>query len=142
MPQQQLEKLMTKILQQGDPKDLNTPNPVVSLEDFFEGNDDEGSIGCNLADHPGIDRFYDILMSIRNKKSVQNVLVRINEVLENERPFADVIYIITSSPIEEVQSWAEPLKPDEVNEGLYWDEKLAADMEIQPGMRIVHLWWD
>jgi hypothetical protein len=28
--------------------------PIVSLEDFFVGNDDPGSIGCNLLEHPGI----------------------------------------------------------------------------------------
>ena len=30
--------------------------PVVSIEEFFEGNDDLGSIGCNLYEHPGTDK--------------------------------------------------------------------------------------
>lgn len=28
--------------------------PILLLEDFFEGNTDEGSIGCNLLEHRGI----------------------------------------------------------------------------------------
>jgi len=34
------------------------PAAVVSLEDFFEGNQDEGSIGCNIIPYPGLDQFY------------------------------------------------------------------------------------
>ena len=50
--------------------------PVVTLEDFFEGNQDEASIGCNLVDHPGVDRFYETLRGIRDRADVQDVLVR------------------------------------------------------------------
>jgi hypothetical protein len=37
--------------------------PAVSLEEFFEGNDDRSSIGANLSDHdhPGIEGFFRIL---------------------------------------------------------------------------------
>ena len=41
-------KLIMKIKQQGDPNDPKEPDPIVSLEDFFEGNRDIGSIGCNI----------------------------------------------------------------------------------------------
>jgi hypothetical protein len=30
---------------------------LVSIDRFFDGNDDEGSIGCNLMKHPGVDTF-------------------------------------------------------------------------------------
>ena len=33
------------------------PRVLVTREEFFDGNDDEGSIGCNLNDHPGLDAF-------------------------------------------------------------------------------------
>ena len=38
-----------------------TPPPVVSLEDFFVGNEDYGSIGCNLTEHPGPQFFFERL---------------------------------------------------------------------------------
>ena len=47
-----VEKLKVKQTQVGQ-----NPGPTVSLEDFFEGNDDLGSIGCNLSAHPGVDVF-------------------------------------------------------------------------------------
>ena len=32
---------------------------------FFDGNDDEGPIGCNLTDYPGIDVFRSVWLGIR-----------------------------------------------------------------------------
>jgi hypothetical protein len=32
---------------------------LVTIDQFFDGNDDLGSIGCNLAPHPGLHVFRD-----------------------------------------------------------------------------------
>jgi len=135
------ERLIEKIRRQGDPDDRNTPNPVVSLEDFFEGNDDVGSIGCNLNDHPGIDFFYQTLKAVRARESVQDVLIRINTV-EDMWPFSDVVYIITSSSVAQVQDWLASLHPDEVGEGRFLEARLANDPVLLPGMNIIYAWWD
>ena len=37
---------------------------VVPIDRFFAGNDDLGSIGCNLDPHPGIDRFRQVLTGL------------------------------------------------------------------------------
>jgi hypothetical protein len=42
----------------------HTPLPLVSLEDFFIGNGDQYSIGCNLTEHPGLETFYKILKQL------------------------------------------------------------------------------
>lgn len=55
------EDLMEKIRQKGDPNDPNAVPILVTLEDFFEGNDDPGSIGCNLTPMLGPQAFYSIL---------------------------------------------------------------------------------
>jgi hypothetical protein len=77
-------KLLTKIFEQG----FRTPNrnhsyppPVVTLEDFFEGNPARGSIAPNLGDsHPGLEFFYEHLKNIRNREDVQEVLVNIYDL--------------------------------------------------------------
>ena len=38
---------------------LPSTMPVVPLEAFFDGNDELGSIGCNLGDHPGVHAFFE-----------------------------------------------------------------------------------
>ena len=43
----------------GSPSNCRTPTQVVGIDRFFDGNDDLGSIGCNLDPHPGIARFID-----------------------------------------------------------------------------------
>ena len=55
------------------------PRPLLSLEDFFLGNDDEYSIGGNLIPHPGMDVFYKTLKRIRAKYRVQDVLMEITD---------------------------------------------------------------
>lgn len=53
---------------------------VVSIERFFDGNDDADSIGCNLLDHPGIDIFRDALVGLLRRRDVQAVYARISEL--------------------------------------------------------------
>ncbi|MGD1097771.1 MAG: hypothetical protein ABSB35_38005 [Bryobacteraceae bacterium] len=75
--------LIRKIQAQGSPASGARP-PVVSLEDFFVGNLDHGSIGCNLRNSPGPEAFFGALRSIRGNESVQDVLVEVNEVIEGD----------------------------------------------------------
>lgn len=57
--------------------------PLVTLEEFFVGNDDDGSIGCNLQPILGPQFFYEKLRLIRLQSNVQDVLVEVNEVVEH-----------------------------------------------------------
>jgi hypothetical protein len=117
--------------------------PVVSLEAFFEGNDDPGSIGCNLPNHPGPHRFYELLAAIRARREVQDVLVGIYEIVEDDSswPFAETVYVLTSAAPEVVRQWAAELEPDEVEAGFPNGEPPGAPVLAQ-GMTPVRLWWD
>jgi hypothetical protein len=68
------------------------PEPwIASIDVFFDGNDDYGSIGCNLADHPGIDVFREVLLGILDRADVAAVYAQISEIDPGEEywPFAD-----------------------------------------------------
>jgi hypothetical protein len=116
----------------------------MSLEDFFTGNNDFGSIGCNLADHPGPQSFFRTLKEIRDRPTVQDVLVEINEVMEEDPqtwPFSDRVYILTSASREDVKDWVAKLEPDEVELG--WNNDLPANAPVlQKGMKAYAVWWD
>ena len=133
-------KLLEKIIELFDPYDVRQPNPVVSLEDFFTGNNDPRSIGAELIPHPGVNQFHRILLEIRSRDDVQDVLVRIEKV-DDLWPYSDVVYVITSAPIEEVKAWFIALRPSGVREGHYSEKRLAPDLDIEPGMRIVLAGW-
>jgi hypothetical protein len=49
--------LVNRIKAQGLPSP-HRPLPLVTLEEFFTGNDDYGSIGCNLSPPLGPQYFY------------------------------------------------------------------------------------
>lgn len=139
----QLAALIKKIEAQGDVTDATTPAPVVSLENFFEGNEDLGSIGCNLLEHPGIDHFYEVLRAARDRPEVQDVVVEISEVMEGqgEWPFSECIYLLTSASAAEVESWLATLEPDEIIEGWFRSQPPAGPVPAS-GMRVLSAWWD
>ncbi len=69
--------------------------PVVSVDLFFEGNNDPASIGPNLDPHPGIRTFERVLEEIRRRPEVSDVVVQIDEVIEGEWPYASAVYVTT-----------------------------------------------
>jgi hypothetical protein len=123
------------------------PRPVVSLESFFEGNDDCASLGGNLSEHPGPAGFYRMLSRIRALPEVQDVLVEVRLVDDGEWPFARGIYVLTSASVAQVTAWLAPLRPRHVREG--WStEGWSAEGAGPPGapllgdeMRVVGVWW-
>jgi hypothetical protein len=124
--------------------------PVVSLEDFFEGNVDRYSIATKLDDakHPGIPTIYKILKSIRGMAGVQDVFIEVQDTPypdepkdAEEWPTSNVLFIVTSAPLEAVQEWVRPLEPNLVHEG--WNvEKGVKTPSLETGMRPVRVWWD
>src|SRR5678815_6026954 len=85
----------------------NEPEPqIAEIETFFDGNDDLGSIGCNLMEHPGIDTFRDTLTGLLHRPDVQAVYVQISELDPGEDcwPFTDTILVVGAIPAEELRS--------------------------------------
>ena len=117
--------------------------PVVSVEDFFDGNDDPGSIGANLPRHPGLARFREVLTSIRERREVSELVIAIWEVDSSPDggwPYAEKVYLATAADDEAVEAWFEPLEPDEI-----WEvqvETLRPRPELEAGHRLLAVWWD
>lgn len=169
----QRDHIIASIKSQNEAIDGPT-KPVVSLEEFFDGNDDDGSIGCNLdepfcppsdtrgwlertlrprpavsipaptAPHPGPQGFYKILMTVRERADVQDVLVEIDDLDESPGgawPFSEVVYVLTRATVQEVEAWVAPLFPDEVRDG-YFGDKPSAAPDLLPGYQVYAAWWD
>jgi hypothetical protein len=79
---------------------------LVTLEEFFDGNDDPGSIWPNLANEPIPAEVFKVLKAIRSRKEVVDVRILVTQFdgVEDEWPFSDTVFVITSSTKEEVQS--------------------------------------
>lgn len=113
---------------------------LISLNEFFDGNDDEGSIGCNLSRHPGVPTFRSVLQRVAARMDVQNVLVQVNEVDPGfgAWPFSDVVYVVGDIEQEVLKQELAVLEPDEV-------EPMTKDLPAPfPGSatKIFFVWWD
>jgi hypothetical protein len=136
-------RLIERIEAYGMPH-FGDPLPLVTLEEFFSGNDDFGSIGCNLSPLLGPRLFYEKLKEIRARPNVKDVLVEINEVVPEDSetwPFSDRVYIFTDASPDEVSRWAATLRPDTIEEG-FANGKHRQAPDFEPGVRTYALWWD
>lgn len=117
--------------------------PVVSLEDFFEGNGDPNSIMCNVLDGPPIQEIYKRLCEIRDRPEVKNMLVQIYETMDDDPdcwPFAELVLVYTSAGKDDVRTWFEPLLADDI---LEFDDGLPPGApEAAKGVKVWGAWWD
>lgn len=116
---------------------------AVPLDLFFEGNDDPGSIGCNLCGpRPSIGEFYKALSAFRSRPEVQDVLVRISSADDEAyRPCSDTVCVISSIAEEEIASALNMLRFDDLVAGwMYGRPKSAPDPK--PGFIPYSLGWD
>src|SRR3954452_23976533 len=93
------------------------PEPqVVSITRFFDGNDDLGSIGCNLDPHPGIDRFREVLTGLLDRPDVRGVYARISELDPGEGcwPYTDIVLVAGTIPEDALRQAVSVLRPDEI----------------------------
>jgi hypothetical protein len=121
--------------------------PVVPLDLFFKGNDDPASIGPNLEPHPGVLTFERVLREIQNRPEVADVVLQVSEVMgEDEWPFVNAAYVITTASGKDLHEWAAPLEPDEYfgDEPTGWpDERPPPGAPAVPaGYAVVTLFWD
>jgi hypothetical protein len=115
----------------------------VSVEDFFEGNEDEGSIGANIFPNPpSLQEFYDILKEIKKAEKTENLLIRIADIDDTEWFYTDMVYISGNYTLAEIKKLFKRLKPDEVYEGMMYDDKPSNIPQINPGNKAYSVWWD
>lgn len=115
---------------------------LVTLEQFFEGNDDGGSIWCNLPTSPAPLCVYAKLKAIRERPDVEDVRIMVTQYDggDEEWPFSDTVFFITSGTPVDVQSWlGEDHAPDEI-----WidDFSRAEQISVPNGMVAIAAWWD
>jgi hypothetical protein len=119
------------------------PEPqIVDFEVFFDGNDDLGSIGCNLIEHPGIEAFRETFARLARRPDVKGVYAQIFELDPGEGcwPFTDTILVVGSISVEDVAAEISALEPDEVCKGEEFGlTDAVAKRFAEP---FVVAWWD
>jgi hypothetical protein len=126
--------------------------PLVTVDEFFDGNDDRHSIGANLDPHPGIPTFHRVLWEIEARPDVQSVLLVIHEwpyADDGEDaeiwPDSDTVLVLTSASRTDVQGWVAPLRPSDVIEEAWGNNGGVPLSDLPPladGMALLTVWWD
>lgn len=138
-----LQKITERIGRSGEVNDPEIPRPLLTLEEFFCGNNYAGSIGCNLIPTPEPQEFHELLRRIENRPDVAEVRVEITMFDDPEGwPFSDTVWIITSAKAERVAEWfPENWRPDDCWTG--WNEDRTYEpCMVPPGTLPVACWWD
>lgn len=119
------------------------PEPqIVSVERFFDGNDDLGSIGCNLTEHPGMDVFRDILTGILRRPGVEAVYAQISELDPGDGcwPFADTVFVVGKISADELRDAVATLQPDTVGDAE--DFGIPSQISERHSSPVFAIWWD
>jgi hypothetical protein len=133
-----------RLLDRFDPQDPDLPRPLVTLEEFFEGNFDEGSIGYNLTPPPSTREIYAFFRTIREKPEVLDIRIEIEPPEEpGAWPWSDTLWIITSANADEVKQWlGEPYHADELLTGFEREIRKLEKYPLPEGMNAIGVWWD
>jgi hypothetical protein len=134
------QRLLERI---GDINDFDRPRPLVTIEEFFDGNDDPASIGYNLPDPPMPAEFAELLSSIARRDDVTDVRIEVKDLeIEDGWPSSDSIWIFTTAPLETVKGWfPERLAPDDWRDVTALPDTVES-YEIPAGVRGVCAWYD
>src|SRR4029077_12172454 len=106
------ESLLHRI---GTQSEYEKGRALVTVSEFFDGNDDLGSIGCNLSEHPGVGHFKQVLNDIEARSDVEEVWMQIYDLEEGEWPFCENVLIVGAVPTSEVARLSESLEPSEIS---------------------------
>lgn len=138
MDEQRLANLLARV---GDLNDFSRPRPLVTIAEFFEGNDDDGSMGYNLC---GPEAIYAVALEIERRPDVHAVLVQVQD-WENEPgwPSSDMLHVITTADARTVRSWfPDDVAPDEWGVDENFGPPATEAYPIPPGYRSVFCFYD
>jgi hypothetical protein len=127
------DRLVTRLAAEPEPQ-------IVPIAEFLADNDDLGSIGCNLLDHPGLDAFREVFAALASRPDVTGIYAQIAELDPGEGcwPFADTVYVLATIPHAELLAAVAPLQPDEV--GPVPPDQLPLALATRGPVHL--LWWD
>ncbi|AVP96778.1 hypothetical protein C7S18_06000 [Ahniella affigens] len=122
--------------------------PIVSLDEFFLGNEEEDSIAPNQwgDGRPSIRVIYERFKAIEARPDVQGVYVSIHQDWPDAEGFeqwvpADSIHVYSSAPQHVADEWIEGLFADGISPGWPYGKHAAAP-EPMDGYHVYTVYWD
>lgn len=132
------EELLNKIKSAGFPD----KEVVLTLDQFFKGNNDIGSIGVNLyPDQPYPAVFYETFKRLIQSGQIESVYVRIADVDDIEWFFTDTVFLVGQISLDELRQRVADIHPTKIYKG--WMYGLPANLSDDfSDKQVYSLWWD
>lgn len=113
---------------------------LLTPDEFFKGNDDLGSIGTNLPDHPGLGCFRLIVENLERHPNVDSVWMQIYDWDEGDWPFSENVLVFGEILLSDVRRITADLLPSEIEE-MTMDWTPTRDPRLY-ARRYINIWWD
>jgi len=137
-----LENIIRRVNRNGEFYNEETPIPLLTLEEFFKGNDIIGSIGCNLDGEPHPSEFESVLEKIKQSPNVHEVYIQVTEMDDPDWPFSDTAWVVTTATEDDIAKCFPPeIAPDEVWEG-FIENQSYEEIDIPSNYKVLACWWD
>lgn len=126
----------------------NIKQPILlTVDEFFDGNNDEASIAPNLSEKLSMSKYYSILKNLADNPKTIVAFAEIKEVMlydgklnDNEWFYSDIIYFVGDLTKEEIKAATKSLMPDEVE---YDNEnRIKVLSKKYADKNVVYVWWD
>jgi hypothetical protein len=127
----------------------NIKQPILlTVDEFFDGNNDQASIAPNLEAKLPMTEYYKVLKSLSvNPKTIgafaeiKDVMIYDNGQLKDDEWFyTDIIYFVGDLTKEEIKEATNSLQPDEVEYDT--ENRITGLSEKYKGKKVVYVWWD
>jgi hypothetical protein len=132
------KELLNKIKSNGFPD----KEVALTLDEFFIGNNDTGSIGVNLYPaQPSPTTFYETFKQLIQTGQVESVYIRIADVDDTEWFFTDTVFIVGQITLDQLRQGVAYLHPTEIYNN--WMYGLPANLSDNfSNKQVYSLWWD
>ena len=121
---------------------------LMSVDDFFDGNNDVSSIAPNLSEKPKIAEYYEVFKTLLKNDKVEGIYVNIKDINiykngklnDSEWFFSDMIYVIGTISKSEIYKLTKHLKPDKVE---FDKENIIQNLKPKySNLNVIYIWWD
>ncbi len=115
---------------------------AVSVDEFFDGNVDDSSIGANLyPEQPSLQTFYDTFKTMLTSDKVENIFVRIADTEDSDWFYTDTVYVAGDATMEEVTEMLKALQPTEIYSDWLYGKPVNIP-NVNTNKNIYSVWWD
>ena len=121
---------------------------LLTIDEFFDGNNDEGSIAPNLETKRPMTEYYKILKELADNPKTIDAFAELKDVMiydngqlnDNEWFYSDVIYFVGDLTKEEIKEATKTLQPDVVEYDT--ENRIKGLSDKYKDKKVVYVWWD